>query len=160
MIAIWKKTDPVWRTIALTIPAPLVMLILFSKYAVWWGGNSHYGPRYQIETYPFLMLYIAAILPKIRKNYFSLAIYMLLLLYSIVVQWIGAFCYPGGWTVHPIDLANDKARFWDWKYNQIWTCLKKRSALALALRSYNALFAISRSKIRHRLDFYDIYCLM
>ncbi|MGC9330072.1 MAG: hypothetical protein ACP5I1_20720, partial [Candidatus Hinthialibacter sp.] len=94
MFAIWRKEDSVWRTIALTIPAPLIMLVLFSKYAVWWGGNSHYGPRYQIETYPFLMLYLAAIFPAVRRCKPLIALWMVLLIYSLAVQWIGAFCYP------------------------------------------------------------------
>lgn len=124
MIAIWQRTEPGWRIAALTIPAPIIMLLLFSKYAVWWGGNSHYGPRYQIETYPFLILYLAAFLPVIRRYQLVFYFFLILLLYSVAVQWIGAFCYPGGWEVYPTDLANDKARFWNWSYNQIWTCAK------------------------------------
>ncbi len=124
MIVIWRKEESVWRTIALTIPAPLLMLLLFSKYAVWWGGNSHFGPRYQIETYPFLIIYMAAILPALRKHRLFNVLFIVLLIYSVIVQWVGAFCYPGGWTVEPVDLAHDKARFWSWSYNQIWTCLK------------------------------------
>lgn len=122
--AIWRRSEPGWRTIAWTIPAPVIMLLLFSKYAVWWGGNSHYGPRYQIETFPFLMLYLAAFLPIIRRYKFVFFVFGILLVYSIAVQWIGAFCYPGGWEVYPTDLANDKSRFWNWSYNQIWTCAK------------------------------------
>ncbi len=120
MWMIWRRSESVWRTLAFTIPAPAIMLILFSKYAVWWGGNSHYGPRYQIETYPFLILYLSAIMPQIRRKGWLLLLFILLLLYSCIVQWIGAFCYPGGWETYPTDLANDKGRFWDWGYNQIW----------------------------------------
>ncbi len=68
MIAIWRKTSRTWKLIALSIPGPVLMLIVFSKYIVWWGGNSHYGPRYQIETYPFLILYLAAVWPKIASK--------------------------------------------------------------------------------------------
>ncbi len=124
MIAIWKKQESIWRLFAWTIFIPLVMLIIFGKYAVWWGGNSHYGPRYQIETYPFLMIYIAAIWSRISNSRFLATVFAICLLFSIVVQWIGAFCYPGGWAVEPVALSVDKGRLWDWSYNQIWTCLQ------------------------------------
>ncbi len=124
MWTIWKKEGDLWRLFAYTIPVPIILLLVFSKYVVWWGGNSHYGPRYQIETLPFLILYLAAIWPRIRISQSLTSIFTLLLLYAIFVQWIGAFCYPGGWAVEPVPLAFDHDRFWSWSYNQIWTCLK------------------------------------
>jgi len=100
------------------------MFVVFGKYAVWWGGNSHYGPRYQIEAFPFLMVYIAAVWPSLAVSRKWLLLFGVLAAYSVFVQWVGAFCYPGGWTVEPVSLADDKARLWDWSYNQIWTCMK------------------------------------
>ena len=124
MITIWRRSDPVWRLFALTVPASLLMFVVFGKYAVWWGGNSHYGPRYQIEAFPFLMVYIAAVWPSLAVSRKWLLLFGVLAAYSVFVQWVGAFCYPGGWTVEPVSLADDKARLWDWSYNQIWTCMK------------------------------------
>jgi len=124
MAAIWRQPDPQWRIFALTIPAPLIMLIVFSKFIIWWGGNAHYGPRYQIEMYPFLILYIAAVWPRIVAFKPLLYAFILLLAYSIFVQWIGAFCYPSGWAVEPFSVSLDYSRYWDWKYNQIWSCWK------------------------------------
>ncbi|RJP32818.1 MAG: hypothetical protein C4527_05580 [Candidatus Omnitrophota bacterium] len=124
MVAIWKKADVRWRMIAWTIPIPIIMLLVFGKYAVWWGGNSHYGPRYQIEAYPFLMLYLAAVWPQIRNSRTWMTLFLVLLCFSVFTQWVGAFCYPGGWAVEPTALSVDKGRLWDWSYNQILTCLR------------------------------------
>lgn len=123
MVSIRKRPEPVWRLFALTVPIPILMYVVFGKYAVWWGGNSHYGPRYQIESFPFLIVILAAVWSRISSSRGWTLLFILFTLFSIFVQWTGAFCYPGGWAVEPIDLANDKARLWDWSYNQIWTCL-------------------------------------
>lgn len=124
MYEIWKKNDPVWRMLALTIPAPLLMYVVFGKYAVWWGGNSHYGPRYQIETYPFLLLYLAAVWPMITGSKRLSIAFFATLIYACFVQWIGSFCYPGGWETQPVSLSEDYSRLWNWTYNQIFVSLK------------------------------------
>lgn len=124
MYTICRKNDVTWRLLAYSIPAPIIMLLVFSKYVVWWGGNSHFGPRYQIETYPFLMLYLAAFWPVIWNSKWLRGVFLAFLVYSIFIQWIGAFCYPGGWAVEPTSISNDHRRYWDWSYNQICTCLK------------------------------------
>lgn len=123
-VAARRDERPSRRLILPMAAAPLLMLLVFSKYSVWWGGNSHYGPRYQIETYPFLMLALACAWPRVRRSRVWLSVFLAALAWSVWVQWVGAFCYPGGWTVEPVPLWEDKARFWDWSYNQIWTCAK------------------------------------
>lgn len=110
------------RLLLWLLPAPIILLLLFSKYSVWWGGNSHFGPRYQIETYPFFMLFLALAWQSICSNKFYLTIFSICCVYSIWVQFVGAFCYPGGWTTSPVSLSLDYDRLWDWQYNQIWVC--------------------------------------
>jgi len=124
MLSIGRRPGISWRLIAWTVPAPLLMLIVFAKYAVWWGGNAHYGARYQIETYPFFLLYIAAVWPSLTRRRWLRYLFIFLLLYSLAVQWIGAFCYPSEWASKPVALWEDKDRLWDWTYNEIWTCAK------------------------------------
>ncbi len=122
IVLIWKKKEPCWRILAWTIPIPIVMLLLFSKYSVWWGGNSHYGPRYQIETYPFLMMYLSVTCPFIRQSRFITSVFITMLIYAFSVQFIGAFCYPSSWATKPTLIWQDKDRYWDYYYNQIVTC--------------------------------------
>lgn len=130
MFAIWgmwsciRNQSGVNRLLIWLIPAPILLLLLFSKYSVWWGGNSHFGPRYQIETFPFFMIYLAVVWKQILSKRFILILFFLLSLYSVWVQLVGAFCYPGGWTSEPVSLSLDYDRLWDWRYNQIWTCAK------------------------------------
>ena len=122
MVHLLRQKDRGGRLFAWTIPIPILMFLVFSKYSVWWGGNSHYGPRYQIETYPFLMLYLACLWPRLAGSRRWMTVFLVLLAFSIWVQWVGAFCYPSEWTVKPVPLWEDKGRFWDWRYNQIWSC--------------------------------------
>ncbi|MFB3787442.1 MAG: hypothetical protein ACE15F_13840 [bacterium] len=124
MAEAWRKPGPVWRLIAWSIPIPVLMWVVFGKYIVWWGGNSHYGPRYQIETYPFLMLYLAAVWDRLAARRGLRGIFYVLLAYSLLVQGIGAFCYPSDWAVSPVDITVDKGRLWDWANNQIWSCAR------------------------------------
>ncbi|MDX9753224.1 MAG: hypothetical protein RBU29_04635 [bacterium] len=124
MVVLWRPATSVWKLLAWTIPIPILMLLLFSKYSVWWGGNAHYGPRYQIECYPFLVLYIAVVWERIKAAKPLLILFGVLLAWSVFTQWIGAFCYPSDWAGSPVSLALDKGRLWDWRYNQILSCLK------------------------------------
>lgn len=80
----------------------------------------HYGPRYPIDAYPFIIIALAAVWPTLCKNPWLRAALAALIVYSIWVQWVGAYCYPGQWAVHPVSLSEDKSRLWDWSYNQIW----------------------------------------
>ena len=124
MIQILRTNNATWRMLAWTIPIPILMLLLFAKYSVWWGGNAHYGPRYQIETYPFLILFIAALWESIQKSKIWRTLFFIMLIYAIFVQWVGAFCYPSDWASFPVPISEDKSRLWDWANNQIYSCLK------------------------------------
>lgn len=122
MVVVWTEKEPVWKLIAYTAPIPILMYIVFGKYAVWWGGNSHYGPRYQIESIPFLIMYLSVVWKHIARSKVLWYSFVGLLIVSILIQWIGAFCYPSDWAVAPIDLSVDKDRLWSWTNNQIISC--------------------------------------
>jgi hypothetical protein len=125
MYKVGTSQEKGWRLLRFTLPIPIIMLLIFSKYSVWWGGNSHYGPRYQIETYPFLLICLGYIWNQIDRSRILKRVFMILLAFSIIIQSIGAFCYPSLWAVRPVPLAFDKGRLWDWSYNQIITCAKE-----------------------------------
>ncbi|MBZ0255888.1 hypothetical protein K8I31_07480 [bacterium] len=117
---LWKQTGQQWGTLRYMFPIPVGLMCVFGKYIVWWGGIMHYGPRYQVDAYPFIMLCLAAAWPEIEKRRWLMTAFICLLIYSIWVQWVGAFCFPGNWAVWPESLSDDKARLWYWGYNQIW----------------------------------------
>lgn len=124
MVQSIRSENSLQRFLAFLAPAPIILLLIFSKYSVWWGGNSHFGPRYQIETYPFLMLFLAVAWRSLMTYKISKMMIFLLCLYAIWVQLVGAFCHPSGWETEPVSLSLDYDRLWDWRYNQIWTCVK------------------------------------
>lgn len=118
--SIWQRPEPGWRGLAWMLPVAALMLGILSKYIVWWGGIMHYGPRYQIDAYPFILIGLAAVWPRLFQHQWLRWVLLVVVLYSVWVQWVGAFCYPGQWAVDPVSLSDDKARLWDWGYNQIW----------------------------------------
>lgn len=124
MVRVWREPDPSFLIYRILMWAPIVLLLIFGKYTVWWGGNSHYGPRYQIEMLPVLILMMGLGWTQFAKRPALRALFGVFLVYAVFVQWIGAFCYPSDWAVEPVSLAADKGRLWDWSYNQIVTCLR------------------------------------
>lgn len=117
---LWRQQGAQWGTLRYMSPIPIGLMCVFGKYIVWWGGIMHYGPRYQVDAYPFIMLCLAAAWPEIEKRRWLVTAFVCLLIYSIWAQWVGAFCFPGDWAVWPESLSDDKARLWNWGYNQIW----------------------------------------
>ena len=104
----------------------LLQLIVYGCFRVWWAGHC-YGPRFLVCLLPFLVTYVGLFLngwlyfDRIRgKDVICLALVAVLLIWSIFVQAVGAFCYPNGnWDGAPknVDLTPD--RLWDWNDNQI-----------------------------------------
>jgi hypothetical protein len=124
MVRVWKRDCAdlyVYRSLAWV---PLVLLSIFGKYTVWWGGNAHYGPRYQIEMLPVLMFFVGLGWTWFSRRKSLVVLFSVLLVYAVFVQWIGAFCYPSNWAIEPVDISVDNSRYWDWSYNQIVTCLR------------------------------------
>jgi len=124
MVRVWKEKDPSFGIYRVLMWIPFVLLLIFGKYTVWWGGNAHYGPRYQIEMLPVLVFFMGLGWTWFAKRSVFRAVFGVLLVYAIFVQWIGAFCYPSDWAAEPVPISVDKGRLWDWSYNQIVTCLK------------------------------------
>lgn len=124
MVRVWREEGHRWRLFRALVLIPLVFLVIFGKYTVWWGGNAHYGPRYQIEMLPVLMFFFGLGWTLFSRRRWLVILFALLLVYAVFVQWIGAFCYPSDWTSEPVDISIDKGRYWNLSYNQIVTCLR------------------------------------
>ena len=111
--AIWHR-DRFLRWL-LVIPTVLFLLI-WSKYAVWWGGHS-YGPRYAAD----LVVPITAIVAcgwrrfAFSRSRVAAVAMAAALIWSIGAQTVGVYCYPNGdWNGSPVDVDQAHARLWDW----------------------------------------------
>jgi hypothetical protein len=109
------------RFLVLCLVTFVLLLVLYSKYAAWWGGRT-YGPRYMTDTLPFLLLPAAAGLERwLDRRAFWVAL-VTLLLWSSYVQALGAFRYPCRGSGAPDRVRRDEYRVWDWGESDISLC--------------------------------------
>lgn len=105
--------------------AALAIFLTYSKFIVWWGGHG-YGPRYLTDAMPFMGLPFAAGFASLQQQrpFYGVARAgaTILLVYSVAVQAIGAFCWPSPWTLN--QNPPYRYRLWDWKESDIELCIK------------------------------------
>ena len=98
----------------------LGQILLYSAFVCWWGGWS-YGPRFLTGILPVLFIFLGLYLKdahmniKQKKNLFIIFIFSILLIWSIFVQFVGAFYYPNGdWDGSlNVDLYPEKCWYWN-----------------------------------------------
>lgn len=127
--------------------AAIAILLTYSKFIVWWGGHG-YGPRYLTDAMPFVGVLLAfGFLPRnalmdgsARWKRPPIGAIALLIL-SIGVQAIGAFCWPSPWTLS----GNPPYRYrlWNWRDNEIASCLRAGPRFDPAARRLLGYFGIS-----------------
>jgi len=120
--------------------AALVVALLYGRHIVWWGAHG-YGAKYLTDVLPFLALMVpfgvgcagwcARAQPVARRTALRSAA-AILLLWSIGVQVIGVTSHPSTWLFDKNPPYYE--RLWDWRYNQIVTCLRDGPRLDPALR--------------------------
>jgi hypothetical protein len=104
----------------------LLQIGVYSCFRVWWGGYC-YGPRFMVSILPFLMTYVGIYFNDMRtfgdmrrRDLLRLSLIAILLIWSIFVQAIGAFCYPNGnWDGAPQSVDQCPERLWNWNDTQI-----------------------------------------
>ncbi len=114
-----------WRTphteiypICLLVAAAQMLLIARSR--LWYGGFS-YGPRLLADVMPCLVILLIPAMRLIEESRAWKLAFAGALAWSILVQGIGAFCYPNGhWDALPQSVDARQERLWDWRDNQIW----------------------------------------
>jgi hypothetical protein len=129
----------------------LAILLTYSKFIVWWGGHG-YGPRYLTDAMPFVGLLLAfGFLPRkglidnsapSRRTPPAAAI--ALLVCSVAVQAVGAFCWPSPWTLS----GNPPYRYrlWNWRDNEIASCLRAGPRFDPAGRRLLGYFGVSTER--------------
>ncbi len=101
-------------------------LIILSKYSVWWGGHC-FGPRYWTDVIPlFAILFGYGFDWMLGRSRVLVAISVVAVAFSIVLQSIGAFCYPSSWNLHPQNVDLRHERLWDWRDTELSRCLIER----------------------------------
>jgi hypothetical protein len=105
--------------------AALAILLTYSKFIAWWGGHG-YGPRYLTDAMPFVGILLAFGFKWIfdeapRRRFFQTAA-IVLVVYSVSIQAIGAFCWPSPWTLN--NNPPYRYRLWDWRNTELEACLR------------------------------------
>lgn len=99
--------------------AVILHLLIISYHAAWWAGWS-FGPRFMIDTLPYMVYFFAfnlhAIVPidNARKATAAAAIGLLALI-SALIHAGGAYsAAPDNWNALPADIDRSPDRVWDW----------------------------------------------
>lgn len=105
--------------------AVIIQIILYSSFKTWWAGWS-YGPRFLTGILPPLVIFLALYLNTYtgirkfdKKKILSLSFILVLLVWSVFTQIIGAFYYPSGnWDGYP-NIDQHPERLWNFEDTQI-----------------------------------------
>jgi hypothetical protein len=115
-----------WPILAALMWSVPVFGLVLSTYAVWWGGTC-FGPRFWTDVVPFFAVLFAFAVEWSRESCRPVFFGTLLAagLCSVLVQGIGAFCYPSSWSDRPVPVDRHHERLWDWRDSEIARCLRE-----------------------------------
>jgi hypothetical protein len=100
-------------------------LLILSKYSVWWAGHS-FGPRYWTDAIPIFAVFLAFTLDWAWTRCRPwLVVCAASILISVIIQTIGAFCFPSSWCVNPINVDQAPERVWNWTDSELTRCLRE-----------------------------------
>jgi hypothetical protein len=121
------KTGKMQHFLIVAAISVLCQIIAYSFFSIWWAGWC-YGPRFLTGTLPFLILFCALYFDtfskktwaeKGRGKYLITGVIVMLVCWSVCVQIVGAFYYPGNsWDGNP-NIDQNTQRLWDWNDSQI-----------------------------------------
>jgi len=100
LVVLWtqRRYAPLWPVTLAT----LVLLAVAFMWFDWWGGWC-YGPRPIVDTMPFFTLLLIPVIDWIWRRKAALAVFAVLLAWSVFVQGLGAFAYDMlGWNKKPM----------------------------------------------------------
>jgi hypothetical protein len=109
MVMVWKNSKSVLlKYLSL---APLLTILLTSKWINWWGGGS-YGPRLLADITPFLCLYLYPPFERAQSRPFLKVVIIGLTALSISLHALRVFG-GGDWNGHP-NVDWHPERLWSW----------------------------------------------
>ena len=121
MAALWfKKGHSLFKCLCVGV---VITILFFSKYSIWWGGLS-YGPRFFVDILPVLVVFPIFLKETILRRKALAVVAAVLVVFSISVQFIGAFNYSKNWYTTPTIVDLDHERLWDWQDTVITRSIK------------------------------------
>ena len=134
----WRDTQRFSLLIALQI-ATLLLFLLQAKWFDWWGGWT-FGPRPIVDIGVLLALFMAPFIEKVWRVRYLKTIFLTLLVYGVMVQFIGAWSYNiVAWNFKGnMNIDNQKYR------HRLW------SLSDMQIRHYSANF--SKERLRKQRD--------
>jgi hypothetical protein len=96
--------------------AATLHFLLVSVFPYWHGGWA-FGPRYLVDVLPILALGAGLELPRLGRD--ARAAVAIVFVWSVLVQWNGAFCYPASQWDSRMSANIEKAA-WNWGQFELW----------------------------------------
>ncbi|MBH8566846.1 glycosyltransferase family 39 protein [Nostoc sp. CENA67] len=115
------------KMIACMTIAAIILSLSYCFYIVWWAGFS-YGSRFMTDIMPIIcyllnyFLTIKIINNRVTKTFIiNISVFICLLVFSTLTQFVGAFGYnPGGqWNSIPLNIDKYQYRLWNIRDNPI-----------------------------------------
>lgn len=114
MIRWWRQEDnKLTSPEGFFLAAILIFLVQMGAYG-WWTGGHCYGYRILTDILPFICFFFYRLPEKILAKKMIGLLFITCLGWSVFVQYVGAFHYPGGgWNSQPVNIIQDRSRVWD-----------------------------------------------
>ncbi len=111
---VWRRGPAAFR--ALTLGPPLVVLLV-SKWFLWWGGHS-WGPRLLADTTPILCFLLFPLVRSPAPRWLAKIALAVLGIAAIGAHALGAFAYDGRWD-GLTDSDGYYPRLWSWRQSPL-----------------------------------------
>lgn len=117
LYSLWPpaKLHPIYRLLAVGGGANL---LLYSCWSVWWGGWS-FGYRLLLELLPALVLFLALAWERwISLHKTRCTLFMLAVIISLYIQFLGASFFPSNW-YHRLNIDANPEYLWNWRDSEL-----------------------------------------
>ncbi len=112
---VWRSRDLLLKFLSL---GGLVIVLIASKWFDWWGGWS-YGYRPIVDSCLFLIFLLVPVLSEFKEKRILRSVFIGCVVFSIYVQFMGAFFYDGhSWNGTP-DVDFHQERLWSVRDSQL-----------------------------------------